>query len=93
MSNPIKKSTITPEPAATPPAPPKPKSPAFGVEPGTLRGSAMQYSGAPAQDPDATLVDDVNKMGAKEYRNFLRIPGNRERVNAAFAARGKKNDK
>jgi len=77
-------------PAATPPAPPpKPKAPAFGVEPGTLRGSAMQYSGAPAQDPDVTLVDDVNKMGAKEYRNFLRVPGNRERVNAAFAARGK----
>lgn len=91
MPNPTKKPTTPQTPAATPPAPPKPKAPAFGVEPGTLRGSAMQYSSAPAQDPDVTLVDDVNKMGAKEYRNFLRVPGNRERVNAAFAAaKGKK---
>jgi hypothetical protein len=84
---------LIPEPALTAPAPPKPRVVAHGgIEPGSLRGRALQYSTAPVRedDPDK-IIADVKAMDSKQYRRYLKTPGNREKVNAAFTAKGKSN--
>ena len=70
--------------------PSKSKPRAFGIEPGTLRGNSLQYSGPPPIDPEEELISRVDKMSGPEMRSWLKQdPQNRERLNQAHARRGR----
>lgn len=87
-----KKPTTISGPAQQPASAPSPKLRvvAGGIEPGCLRGAALQHSSAPVRedDPDK-IIAEVKAMDSKQYRRYLKTPGNREKVEAACAARGK----
>ena len=61
-----------------------------GIQPGTFRGSVLQYSGGPPpSDPDADLLAEVKAMDAATMRRWLKQSDNRQRYDEALANKGK----
>jgi hypothetical protein len=80
--------------APTPVDPPAPtpnvaaqerKTPAAGIEPGTLHGA--RPTGPVASKPTGLTKQDIAKMPRDEYRKRMRDPGFVRMVNALFAAK------
>lgn len=85
------KPIITSQPAAIPPASPKTKAPAHGIEPGSCSGYERQFSGPPPVDPDAKMIAKVQAMDGSAMRHWLKQGTNRQDYDRALANRGKNN--
>ena len=79
----------TTKPEAPLSAPPKTRKQfTGGIQPGTFRGSSLQYSGPPPIDPDDALVAQVKAMDASAMRHFLKQGTNRADFEAALERKG-----
>lgn len=70
------------------PATPVLKRKSYGIEPGSLHGGRGLNKEFVTPDPDQELIDKVKPMSAIEMKKWLRIEGNEEALNRAYANKG-----